>query len=526
MLMGSVLLLAAGPAPQLLYPSDVAAYLDACQRAALGQWLGRDYDSALGPAALLPTVLAMKLGGIDVHALAAGSAIAWLVFGTLAWLVARPRMPNWLATGFAIFVAGTAAAPYTPDFGKWNILSYGMVYNRLAWAALSIQVLAALLPRLDKVESRLAPVGFGACAMWLWTLKPNFLLILVPLAIYHWFTASSRATWISHSLLGALGMLLVVWFSVRFSPLGYVEAHLGMSQEARHGIVAYTPGRTLQENAPLLVVLTVIWAVVLKTSVAVGTHLRLILVLISLGAATLVANLTNNQFSEIPFWGALGWVAAAMVARNGQAKAWRPVAGLAGVVLGLGFTWQPIASIPYSFAWHQFAAPGFPPALEVNSPAWKGLPLRPYPGVPIGPDHPLESPGNFAAWLNDGLSLYNRTPSSPGAIVCLDWMNPFPFATGTNPVIGDAVAWHVGRTSGVHHRPDVTGFITNTAVVMEPIRSIQPDSLAFKRALFEPFLTEFFTLAGESSHWRIWVRREPMPSGQPPSQAYHAAQAQ
>ena len=136
--LGLVLLLGAGPAPQLNYPADDAAYLDACYRTALGQCLGRDYTSPIGPAAILPTALAMRLGQHTVGALVTGSALVWLGGGWFAWWIARPRMSGWLAGGFALFTAGTAAAPYTLDSGSWRILSYGMLYNRLAWAALGL----------------------------------------------------------------------------------------------------------------------------------------------------------------------------------------------------------------------------------------------------------------------------------------------------------------------------------------------------------------------------------------------------
>jgi hypothetical protein len=505
--LGLVLLLAAGPAPQLNYPADTANYLDACYRTALGQWLGRDYTSPIGPAAILPAALAMRLGQHTVGALVTGSVLVWLSGGLLAWWIARPRMSEWLAGGFALFTAGTAAAPYTLDFGSWRILSYGMLYNRLAWAALGLAAAAVLLPRRDGREPRGVPLGLGAGSIWLWLLKPNYLLILFPLVVFHWLGAVDRLAWFRRSVIGAAGMLAFVWLCVPFSPAGYVATHLGMARVAPASLLQYTLERSLTENIWLVLGLLLLWGAVLRDAVTLPRRLSLGLTIGAVIACTFAANLANCQFSEIPFWGALGWLAA--VAAGATQTPWLRRTGLlAGLCFGLAFTWQPLASIGYNFAWKHYRAPGFPPAVEVASLAWQGMPMRPVPGDPAGPAAALESAGNYTAWLNDGLALVHQM--QPGPVLCLDWSNPFPFATGTAPVPGDAIAWHVGRTHGPRYHPDVALLVAGAAAVMEPRRSLQPDSLAFKRTLFGPALAADFVLAGETVHWRLWVRK-PMP---------------
>lgn len=501
--LGLFLLLGAGPAPQLNYPADDATYLDACYRTATGQWLGRDYTSPVGPAAILPAALAMRLGQHTVGALVTGSVIVWLGGGLLAWWIARPRMPEWLAAGFALFTAGTAAAPYTLDFGSWRILSYGLLYNRLAWAALGLAAAAALLPRRDGREPHGVPLGLGASTIWLWLLKPNYLLILFPLVVYHWLGATDRLAWFRRSVTGAASMLILVWLCVPFSLAGYVATHFGMAREAPADLLQYTLERSLAENIWLVLGLLVLWGVVLRGATLprrgwLGVVVGAVIV------ATFAANLTNCQFSEIPLWGALGWLAAA-AAGAATTPQFRQAGLMVGLGFGVAFTWQPLAAIAYNFAWKHYRAPGSPPALEVAGPAWRGMPMRPVPGEPAGPDAALESAGNYAAWLNDGLALLRQAP--PGPMLCLDWNNPFPFATGTVPVAGDAIAWHVGRTHGPRYHPDIAPLVAGAAVVMEPRRSLQPDSLAFKRALFGPALAADFVLASETAHWRLWVRK-------------------
>lgn len=509
LLLGAFLLAAGGAAPQLLFPSDDAAYLDACYRASLGQWLGRDFSSPIGPAALLPTVVVMKLGGASINALVFGSALTWLVYGMLAWFATRERMPVWLAAAFALFVAATAAAPYTLDFGAWNILSYGMLYNRLAWAALCVAAGAALLPQPESGASNTTALSLGACAVWLWALKPNYLLILGPLFLYQCWLASHRGAWLLRATLGASIMLGFVWFSVRFSPVGYVGTHLGMAREAPSGLLAYTFLRSLRENFWLVLALVTIWGAALKTGATLPLRRGLALTVIGVIASTFAANLTNCQFSEIPLWGALGWLGASygLCGKPGTGAA--RFAGVAGVACGLAFMWQPIASVAYNFTWKHYRAPGSPPALQVDASTWQGLPMCPAPGEISGPSERLDSPGNYAAWLNDGLALLARVSAPHEPVLCLDWTNPFPFATARVPIVGDEIAWHVGRTVGASHHPDVNQLLAAAVIVMEPRRSIQPDSLAFKRALFATALETSFMVGGETAHWRAWVRRAP-----------------
>ena len=505
--LGAGLLLATGPAPQLGYASDTVGYLDACHRASLGQWLGRDFTFPIGPSGLLPTTLAMKVVGPSVSALAVGGTFAWLAFGGLAWLTAQPRMPGWLAGAFALFVAATAAAPYTLDFGSWRNLSYGMHYNRLAWAALCIALPAAMLPRRDGAHSPWVPIGLGACTLWLWTNKPNYLLVMLPLVIYCWFLSPRKMAWLGRAASGAAATMLGVWLCVRFSPAGYVRNHFAMARSTPAEGWSYDPHRVLVENLFPIAALVAIFFLVLRLAPGSPNKWRFALTLAAVTVATLVANLTNCQFSEIPMWGALGWLAAALAVQTFPLTRLARLAGTGGVACGLFFTWEPLASIAYSFAWKNYQTSSAAPAVAVASPAWSGMPLRPKPGAAIGPAEDLGSASNYAAWLNDGLALLTQLHPPRTGVLCLDWTNPFPFATQTIPPLGDELNWHVGRFIGPSNHPDLARLLANASVVMEPLLSVQPVSLAFKRELFAPALAAHFTLAGETAHWRMWVRR-------------------
>jgi hypothetical protein len=505
LMFGAALLGFAGPAPQLIFASDVVFYLDACHRAAGGQWLGRDFTSPIGPAALLPTVLAMRFFGPDVSGLVGGSVIAWGGFGALAWMIARSRLNSIYAIGFSLFVAGTAAGLYPLDFGDWRSLSYGLLYNRLAWAALALALVAALLPPRTTSGSTTTwlAAGLGAASVWIWALKPNYLLILLPPIIFAFIQAPRLRAWSFGLLGGSAGTLALIAACVSFSPFGYVQTHLGMASEAPADMLLYTWNRTWTENGWLLLGLACICFAALRSAAAGVPRIALGTTVVAIAAATLLANLANCQFSEIPIWGAIAWIAAGVaVESTGVAR----MARITAIVFALAFTWQPLASMAYNFAWKTIQPPGSSPAVNIASAAWHGLPLRAFPGTVADPAGDLTSAANYALWLNDGLTLLSKHHRG-GPVACLDWNNPFPFATGSIPPPGDVIAWHVGRNVGRNYHADPARILNGTEIVMEPVRSLQPASLEFKRSLFAPGLASAFSLVAESSRWRVWKRR-------------------
>jgi hypothetical protein len=514
---GAVAIVAAGLAPQSQFPGDVAAYLDICYQSIRSLRLGRDFFSPIGPGAVLPTVLAMRAGLPSARALVAGSALAWLGYGCAAWWVARPRMSAAIAAGFALFAAGTAAAPYALDFGRWRILSYAMVYNRFAWAAVAIAACGILAPRAGyRPNSGGGAGGFGGCAAWLWTIKPNYLLILAPLALVSVCHAGLRRSpiWVGWFLAGALATGTVVWLGVPFDPMGYVREHLQMGEAAPVGLLVASLQRALRENLLPVAVLIAGWliAVVARRPAGAGRSAAgNFAIVLGLIAAGFIANMVNCQFAEIPLWGALGWILAASL----TAASRRPGAARGGVAIGLAlgiaYTWQPLAAIAYTLAWKRLPSAHAQPAAQVASPAWAGLPMRfeatgPALAAREAADGAVLSPGDFADWLNDGLRLVNQVRPAGGAILCLDWINPFRFALASPPIEGDLAAWSIGWHADAAHLPDAGRLLAQVAVVMEPKHSIQPVSLAVKRALFAAGLKRDFVLAGENPNWRAWVR--------------------
>lgn len=507
---GAALIIVAGPVPQLLFPSDLAAYLDACYRSSLHQVLGSDFSSPIGPAAILPTTVGMRLVGVRVAALTFGACLNWVVYGLSAWLVARRRMKGGLAVAFAIFVAATAAAPYTLDFGSWRVLSYSLLYNRLAWATLCLCLPLCLLPAPNGARTGNIPAILGAATAWIWEIKPNYLLILFFLVIYA-FAADKRrrvSTWLGYSVAGAVVVLVGTYLAVPFSPAGYVATHLGMAREAPPALLYETFIRSLRENALWVAVIGASWAIALASGGGRSAfdRISLIAVLSITVASTFIANITNCQFSEIPMWPVLGFLAA--VSALGSLKEHRMtwITVVAGMAMLAVQGWQPLASLGYSLA-RRLLVFGHHVEVRVASPAWSGISMAVPPSEAADSGDQLFA-GGYANRLNAGLSLMRAAHCEHKRCLCLDWINPFPFANQSPPITGDEIAWHFGRTVGPKHHPDAAFLASQADVIMEPIQSIQPNSLEFKRGLFMPSMAGAFVVFSENSYWRLWIRRD------------------
>lgn len=511
---GALLLWSAGPAPLGQYPSDVVNYLDASQRTLLGQWMARDYTAPIGPAALWPVALAMRLTGqAHVNALGFGSIVLWLAFGLCAWQASRPRLRPWLAVGFTLLVAGTAAAPYVLDFGRWDVPSYAMGYNRQAWALLCLASLLALLPRHDGRAPRSVPFAFGFISIWLWADKPNYLLVLLPLFLHAWLdqvARCGRTGCLRGGLAGAVTALTLIWCLVPFSVSGYLRTHAGMAASADGADLVPGLLRALREN---------LWAVALL-GYALAWHLRStpgpavspwrrLLPYAAVAVTVFAANTTNCQYSEIPLWAALGCVLWESLLSRPTAQwpfRFALVAAALPVVL---LSWQPLLSLPYAWYWKKSVWPRATRTETIHSPAWQGLPLRPLLWSDNDQPSPetLVDPAVYARWLNDGLSLLTPHLRPTDRILCLDWSNPFPFATQTEPPHGEEIAWSVSRTVGPAHHPDPEQLLQSATLIMEPRTVIVPRWQAFKRELLGSSLSEHFVCAAESAQWRLWVRR-------------------
>jgi hypothetical protein len=512
---GAILIGATGPVPILYAASDVAIYLDACYNVSKHLVLGRDFFSPIGPSALLPTALAMRLGGATVGALAYGAILAWLGYGTVAWLTARSRMNHWLAVGFALFAAATASAPYSLDFGSWRALSYSLLYNRMAWTAICIAAVPAFLPAEKQLNQREWTLfGYGACAALLALNKPNYLLMLAPLTL--WILGPEVGTWrkllakLGGFISGAILAATVIWLCVPYDPIGIFRETFEMGRGAPVDLLYYTLKRSLLENWVPFGCLACCWIAFVALS-SKGKVRRVawksFLLFLAVSTCVFLANTTNCQFKEFPVFGAFGWILAAICMRGWKRGRGIAVLAAVGVAMGVAFAWQPWISFPYSFVAKYLRPPRTGDALAVNSYRWAGMPMQHFPTEESDASFDSDkSAADYANWLNDGLALLSRFRPQQCRVLSLDWSNPFPFALGLDPLIGEQVAWHVGRTLGPLHHPDMGHLLAQAGVVMEPKRPGQPLSTGLKRALILERLNADFRVMGESACWRIWVR--------------------
>lgn len=122
-------------------------------------------------------------------------------------------------------------------------------------------------------------------------------------------------------------------------------------------------------------------------------------------------------------------------------------------------------------------------------------------------NRPYLTSQQYAAWVNDGLTLLRRHVTESSRVLSLDWVNPFPFALGLPSPRGDALCWALGLLQSADHHPDAQDVLGDATFVMEPKRAIAPPTYEFKKEYLGPVLATGFEMVDESELWILYERK-------------------
>lgn len=527
LLSGAALIIFTGPVPQLMFAPDVLNLLDGAQRQWLGQVAHRDFHSPLGGFAFLPFSTAMRFTGPTVAALPLGVAFTFVVLTTWAWILARRRVALGATAVFTGMIGLLAAATYALDFGDWSTPSYAMYYNRTCWALLGLVALECFVPaaRPSRGVSRSGGASTGAALAGLLLVKFNFFGAALGLVAGALLLDRGRwRDWGPALLAGFFGTAVAAALAARIDLVGYAREIAGMAASVSRANYLEPVPRILSDNTPWLVAGFILVVCLVREALAAGTEARRQLgrAIAAFGlviGAGLAVSIANCQFAELPTFPLALLILAAQL-RDLPASRLGPALGVAAAILGLLFSVPQAGMLLRAAARHQLvpveaAANG----LRLDLPAVNALGLRGWPGEPTTieaaesiPRQASVSPLAFGQWLQDGTNLLRPHVAPTSRVLSVDWANPFPFCLGLPPVPGDHIAWHYGRVVGDSHHPDVARLVAQADFVMEPRAGIQPDSLAFKKRLFDPLVASSFTRIASSRYWILWQRRPSAPA--------------
>jgi hypothetical protein len=115
----------------------------------------------------------------------------------------------------------------------------------------------------------------------------------------------------------------------------------------------------------------------------------------------------------------------------------------------------------------------------------------------------------YTDFVNDGLVLLRANRAPGETVMCLDFSNPFPFATQSRPAEGGATALQYLSTFNAFHKPSPEWLFGYANLVMVPKKYSDNTLTESIPRLYGPYLEQHFTQIAESAQWDLYRRKEP-----------------
>jgi hypothetical protein len=111
----------------------------------------------------------------------------------------------------------------------------------------------------------------------------------------------------------------------------------------------------------------------------------------------------------------------------------------------------------------------------------------------------------YLATLEDGARALASLGGPPNRVLVLDFVGPFSAGLGLRPPSGDSTWHHWGRTLDETHSLAPERLFGDVQVVMDPKLPIETWTADGLRTIYARYLGDYFELARETAHWRIYV---------------------
>ncbi|HEX8164713.1 MAG TPA: hypothetical protein VF601_02875 [Beijerinckiaceae bacterium] len=477
------------------YLNDLMIFLDGAHRIVSGQVPHVDFHTPMGPLVNLLPALGLLLTGSLGAAMPVGVGLLILALAPMMAHVLASRLNPALALATAVYLALILAAP--ANLGEPpQVLSFAMFYNRIGWAALALLLVMVLPPR---GAPRPLPDALCAAALVLLMLYLKASYGAVALAFLAAMLLDRNARpWAALALASTLAVTLALEAAWRL-PSAYLLDLLRAAHAS--GAVQGGPERLLvsfQENLFDYAVFALVAAVAAFTL----RDWRLLVFLGFCGGAGLMIQNQNFQISGIVTLAAGAVVAAEAIRRRGSPlEGWRgrPALAAAGVLLLIA---PMIVDRGVSLGTHVVLA-GTKPAHRFALPKLDRIVL-----ADTGSIYDVRYTDEYVATLDDGARALAALGPKASHVVVLDFVNPFSAGLGLAPPRGDYSVTQFERTFDKKHFVPAEAALGDARVVMEPKWRIDPPGTEAFLALYADYLSAHFVSAGESEHWRIFIRRD------------------
>ncbi len=481
-----------GLAGTRIYSHDAFMVLDGAWRMLNGQRPHLDFNSMIGPAAYLPTVLGMYLSGNTAASFGYGQALVALLVGPWAYVLGS-RLSFVPRVCFALCAAGIAISPAIIGPSPLEI-SPGMTYNRFSYALLSLILLECMQREGEWKVTR----GFSSGAVLgiltflkITAMGMGFVLIVAFGMLY----PKGRQRWAG--LLSGFALVAASFLFYLHFQLGPVLRDLAITIGAKHIAVAER-----YDLYSIFMEAGMAFAIVLAGASWLGTNRRSREAKQMLRAAgvVLLASVSlifgNFQRSEVPLVTFFLILVMNQLASHTRNRSFREGAVLnmsllAGSIYIAGTLFAITLSLAACLGAKAHTVGG---ATHFPTPALASF-------VPIGPDH------SYTYYVNDGMQLLEAHRLPGEHVMCLDFTNPFSFGLWIPPARGGTTNLQFHGSFDEKHHVSAENLFGSSELVMMPRQDSDLELLAGLHLVYSPYLHSHYDLVEESRSWQLYRRR-------------------
>ncbi|MEM9267313.1 MAG: hypothetical protein AAGA78_00025 [Pseudomonadota bacterium] len=484
------------------YMGDLWVALNALKRVQDGAVAHLDFASPIGPLYYWIHGLTVHISDLNLRAVILSNGVFALIVLGLGWAMLRARIsPVGMALALALAVTTTLSVREIDGLFAQLSSSALAPYNRWAWG-LMIPVTLRLCAPVP--EDRTDPLGVLALSLGL----AGLLLLKVTygaaaLAVLVAGLAIRPRGWIEG--LAALA-LMVLWLVLAQMLSGQLLAYRadlstaaglqsdlinrlwkGIRLGPEAGVFALGALGVLALARPSPGASAWVWA---------RTHWRAALMSLGCVLAGWLVLVQNHPQSEAPLY-----AAAALVAWEwGRTRDGGQIAPL--VLTALIVLRAPLVDGAMGLA--QLADTRTQPTVEAFAGTAFGDLAIPAKVLRRTPQGACVTPTCAdIARMQSGRELLDAHPAPPGAILALNFSNPFPALTGTLGPRHAPIWFHRGRSFGPEAHPEPARLFSDVGRVL--VAKNEPNA-AVLREIYGPVLDRAFTKAGETADWVLYLR--------------------
>jgi len=513
-----------GHAPQSTYPWSSAILLDGGWRVALGQVPHRDFHSPVGFGYLGLIAMPMRWWGAGIDAIAQAVALTVPLVGLAAWWIASRRMSAAAAVVVSAWIALVWCSVGTLGSVGLSDITYGGHYSRLSWALLAIVMIAAVAPPRSSSSSNSSSLAWewlllGAITGALSATKITFAAAAGALLVIMLLVRPGLSRW------AAVGLMAGGWTAMQFlawlasgggSLLGYLSDLAVVGRANTTGMLSFLASEIFALDGLMMAATATVLLLLVPSLGGRGWPWRWAGV-VALGIGGLLLSATNGCESMTPTIVLLPFAVCLLAGAGVEAQqprhAWFVPALLLAILVVAGDDvrlLRPLASL----ARERLSPPPYALASVLDGP-YHGRRFLLSGGLVAASDgQPLTSLTRNAAvvtgesyrhYVDSGCAAIRAAGGGDGCrVLSLDFANPFPFTMQLPPPRGDLLYWHVGRNVGLTSHPSPEALFADVDLVIEPVRPIVAESLAFKRDAYLPWLRGNAKVVSTSPWWNIW----------------------